>query len=206
MASTRAVSVPIEFEVYDDDFYKPCVVASGSSMEEYLAFEQQQQDKHEFHNGDIIKMPGASPLHEALIALLIATLVRQVQKHCTVYSSNLKVAIPLYKRVLYPDISVVCGNAIFEQLHGFQLTNPTLIIEVLSPSTAGYDLTDKFEYYRSLASLEELAFFAQDRPHVEHFRRNPSSGKWEVMEVQNATVELRSVQATVSFADVYTMF
>jgi Uma2 family endonuclease len=184
-----------------------CIVRTGATVEEYREFEHSSQTRHEYHNGDIIAMPGNTSFHEHLIFTIMVALGKYLAapEHW-VFGSNLKVMIPNYNRFVYPDITVVHGECVFYDAEHRELLNPTLILEVLSPSTADYDLTQKFEYYRSLASLEEIAFFAQDRPHVEHFRRNTSSGKWEVVEVQNATVELRSVQATVSFADVYTMF
>ena len=83
-----------------------------------------------------------------------------------------------------------------------QLRNPTVIIEVLSDSTAEYDLSEKFEYYRSLPSLEEIAFFAQDRPAAQLFRKN-TRGRWELIEVENGALEFASVQANVRLSDVY---
>ncbi|TAE29277.1 MAG: Uma2 family endonuclease [Candidatus Kapaibacterium sp.] len=179
------------------------IVRSGVSVEEYMEFENTTEERHEFHNGDIITMPGASPFHENLIVRLFLALGKHLaEPDYTMYSSGLKVAVPTYKRVLYPDISIVRGEPNFINEKGYQLINPTVIIEILSPSTAAYDLSDKFEYYRSLASLEEIAFFEQQSPSVRLFRLN-AHGRWEIIEIENGVVEFTSVQATISLAEIY---
>ncbi len=179
------------------------VVRSGVSVEEYMEFENASEERHEFHNGDIITMPGASPFHENLIVRLFLALGKYLaEPDYTMYSSGLKVAVPTYKRVLYPDISIVRGEPNFINDKGYQLTNPTVIIEILSPSTAAYDLSDKFEYYRSLPSLKEIAFFEQKSPSVRLFRLN-AHGRWEIIEIENGIVEFASVQVTISLAEIY---
>ena len=148
-------------------------------------------------------MPGASPFHENLIIEIALVLRSQLQKpDYTMYSSGLKVAVPTYNRVLYPDISIVRGEPEFIQNKGYQLTNPTVIIEILSPSTAAYDLSDKFEYYRSIPSLEEIVFFEQKTPSVRLFRLN-AQARWELVEPENGIIKLASVQADISLAEIY---
>jgi Uma2 family endonuclease len=179
------------------------IVRSGATVEEYMEFENTTEVRHEFHNGDIIIMPGASPFHENLVIEIALVLRTQLQKpDYTMYSSGLKVAIPTYNRILYPDISIVRGEPDFINDKGYQLTNPTVIIEILSPSTAAYDLSDKFEYYRSLPSLEEIVFFEQKSPSVRLFRLNAQT-RWELVEPENGVIELASVQANVSLAEIY---
>ncbi|MFY7999771.1 MAG: Uma2 family endonuclease [Candidatus Kapaibacteriota bacterium] len=179
------------------------VVRSGVGVEEYMEFEAMAEERHEFHNGEIIAMPGASPFHENLIIEIALVLRSQLQKpDYTMYSSGLKVAVPTYNRVLYPDISIVRGEPEFIQNKGYQLTNPTVIIEILSPSTAAYDLSDKFEYYRSIPSLEEIVFFEQKSPSVRLFRLN-AQGRWEIVDIENGIVEFASVQAKISLTEIY---
>lgn len=182
------------------------VVRSGATVEEYMEFENTTEVRHEFHNGDITIMSGASPFHENLIVRLLVAFSKHLpEPDYIMYSSSLKVAVPTYNRVLYPDISIVRGEPAFIQHHGYQLTNPTVIIEILSPSTAGYDLSDKFDYYRSIPSLEEIAFFEQQTPSVRLFRLN-AQGRWELVEPENGLIEFASVQATVSLAEIYPLF
>ncbi len=178
------------------------VVRTGASAAEYLAFENVSEERHEFHNGDIIAMPGNTGYHEELNAEIIATLLSQVRGRAKVFGSNLKTMIPTYNRFVYPDVTVVRGEVEYNDNNKRELRNPTVIIEVLSPSTAEYDLTDKFEYYRSIASLEEIAFFAQDNPKAELFRKN-AAGRWEVVEIENGVVYFTSLQASISLADIY---
>jgi len=179
------------------------VVRTGATVEDYMIFEDATKVRHEFHNGDIIIMPRASPFHERLIMRLAYILGNQLpEPEYTTYGSGLKVAVPTYNRILYPDISIVRGEPVFIQQHGYQLTNPTVIIEILSPSTAGYDLSDKFDYYRSIPSLEEIAFFEQQTPSARLFRLN-AQGRWELVEPENGLIEFASVQATVSLAEIY---
>jgi Uma2 family endonuclease len=179
------------------------VVRSGATEAEYMEFENTTEERHEFHNGDIITMPGASPFHERLVIRLGYLFSMQLpQESYTIYGSGLKIAVPTYKRILYPDISIVRGEPNFINDRGYQLINPTVIIEILSPSTAAYDLSDKFEYYRSIPSLEEVAFFDQQSPSVRLFRLN-AQARWEIVEIENGIVEFASVQATISLAEIY---
>ena len=178
------------------------VVRSGATVAEYLAFENASEERHEFHNGDIIAMPGNTGHHEEINAEIIAVLLTQVRGRAKVFSSNLKTMIPTYNRYVYPDITIVRGEPEFADPTRTELLNPTVIIEVLSPNTAEHDLTDKFEYYRSIPSLEEVAFFAQDRIHAELFRKN-AQGRWELVEIENGIVEFASVQAAVSLTEIY---
>ncbi|MFY7999770.1 MAG: Uma2 family endonuclease [Candidatus Kapaibacteriota bacterium] len=178
------------------------VVRSDATVEEYLAFENASEERHEFHNGDIIAMPGNTGYHEELNAELITLLLTQVRGRAKVFTSNLKVIVPTYNRYLYPDICIVRGLPDYRDEGHRELLNPTVIIEILSPSTAEFDLTDKFEYYRSIASLEEVAFFAQDRAHAELFRKN-ADGRWEIIDLENGIVEFASIQARISLAEIY---
>ena len=179
-----------------------CIVRTGATVEEYLAFENASEERHEFHNGDIIAMPGNTGYHEELNAELITLLLTQVRGRAKVFTSNLKVIVPTYNRYFYPDICIVRGMPDYRDEGHQELLNPTVIIEILSPSTAEFDLTDKFEYYRSIPSLEEVAFFAQDRINAELFRKN-AQGRWEIVEIENGIVEFASVQATVSLTEIY---
>jgi Uma2 family endonuclease len=189
---------PVEF-LHD----APMLVRSGATVAEYMAFEDTTETRHEFHDGDIITMPGASPFHENLIAELISILRAQLHKPAfTIYGSGLKIAVPTYNRILYPDLSIVRGEPVFESDGGYRLVNPTLVIEVLSPSTAEFDLTEKFEYYRSIASLQEIVYFEAERPFAQLFRKN-AAGRWEVIDIEGGVVELASVQASISLADLY---
>lgn len=179
------------------------IIRSGATVEEYLALEEAHNEKYEFHNGEVVSMPGGTSEHSDCIATLTALLyfVMRAQGN-RLFTSDMRVNIPTYNRFVYPDVSIVRGEPIFADTKRTQLLNPTVIIEVLSESTADYDRSEKFEYYRSIVSLEEIAFFAQDRPHAELFRKN-TNGRWELIEIENGIVEFASVQATVSLTEIY---
>jgi Uma2 family endonuclease len=179
----------------------------GASVEEYLALEEEHNAKYEFHNGEVVSMPGGTYEHSSLTARIIGLLYKHLAlsvqtEEIIVLSSDMRVNIPTYNRYVYPDITIVRGEPAFADAKRTQLLNPTVIIEVLSDSTADYDRSDKFEYYRSIASLEEVVFFAQDRAHAELFRKNVH-GRWEIVEIEHGIVELASVQANISLAEIY---
>ena len=183
------------------------IIRSGASVADYLALEEVDNEKYEFHNGEVVSMPGGTYQHSLIGSRIIGLFYKYLalstpSDEIVVLSSDMRVNIPTYNRFVYPDVSIVRGEPTFADAKRTQLLNPTVIIEVLSESTADYDRSEKFEYYRSLASLEEIAFFAQDRPHAELFRKN-TNGRWELIEIENGVVEFASVQATVSLAEIY---
>jgi Uma2 family endonuclease len=104
----------------------------------------------------------------------------------------------------YPDVTVVCGKAQFEDDHRDTLLNPTVIVEVLSASTETYDRGKKFQNYRTLASLQEYLLVAQDEYRIEHFVRQPD-GQWLLSEAKelDATLDLTSIACQLAMSDVY---
>src|SRR3989442_732099 len=150
--------------------------------EQYLALERQAETKSEYFAGEIFAMAGASPEHSIITVNLTRELSSQLlERPCQVYSSDMKVRVTedLY---VYPDVSVVCGEAQFAGEEREVLLNPTLIVEVLSPSTEAWDRGGKFEQYRQRESLQEYVLIAQGRPHVERYARQ-ADGQWLVTEV-----------------------
>lgn len=174
------------------------------TVEDYLAFERDSPEKHEFIGGEVYSMSGASREHNLIVGNTFAALHTQLRgQPCESYMADMRVRIQRYNYV-YPDITVVCGNAEIEHDVLDTLFNPTLIIEVLSSSTEKYDRGDKFEGYRTLASFQEYLLIAQDRPHIEHYVRQ-EAGIWRFTEAQGleAVIELPSIGATLALADVY---
>jgi Uma2 family endonuclease len=179
------------------------VVRSGVGVEEYLAFENASEERHEFHNGDIIAMPGNTGYHEHLMFKIMLALGKHIAApEYWIFGSNLKTMIPTYNRYVYPDVTIVRGEAAYNDAGKRELLNPTVVIEVLSPSTADFDLTRKFEYYRSIPSLEEIAYFEPERAFAQLFRKN-AQGRWEIVEIENGIVEFASVQARISLTEIY---
>lgn len=172
---------------------------------EYLAAEDKADMKHEYLRGEVFAMSGGTPEHAALTAAVIANLSRVLSgKPCRVYSSDLRVRIPETDLSTYPDVTIVCGKLETAKDDGNAAVNPTVIVEVLSPSTEGYDRGEKSAHYRRIASLKELVLVAQDRRSIEIYRRN-AQARWELAVEAGAgqRAELESVGAVLDVEALY---
>ena len=150
--------------------------------EEYIAFERKALPdseiiRHEYLNGELIAMSGASRAHN-LITINISTALhsRLRGSRCETYANEMRVSSPLTSSYFYPDVVVVCEEPRFEDDVFDTLLNPIILVEVLSPSTEAYDRGEKFAHYRQLASLQEYVLVAQDKVFVEHYRRQEKQG------------------------------
>jgi Uma2 family endonuclease len=173
--------------------------------DEYLALERRSEVKHEFIDGAMVVMSGASPVHVLIVSNLVAELHSQLKnRECSVYASDLRVKIQKSGRYTYPDVSVVCGRLELATEQQDTLLNPRVLIEVLSESTKDYDRGEKFEHYRSIPSFAEYLLVAQDRHHVEHYIRQ-GDGRWLLEETDAVadSVELESIQCRLALADIY---
>jgi Uma2 family endonuclease len=173
--------------------------------EEYLAIERQAEYKHEYIDGEMIAMPGASREHNVIVANLIIELGPQLKERpCEVYPSDMRVKIPATGSYVYPDVIVVCGEPRLEDEHLDVLLNPTVVIEVLSDSTESHDRGKKFEYYRTLESVVEYVLVAQDAYRVEKFVRQ-SASHWLFSETHGleAVIPLDSIQCHLALKEIY---
>jgi Uma2 family endonuclease len=174
------------------------------TAEEYLAFERASEEKHEFIGGHVYLMTGASRKHNLIVFNLAMTLGNQLRNRpCEAYVNDMRVRVK-GQDYTYPDVAVVCDSPAFEDADLDTLLNPTLLMEVLSPSTEQYDRGKKFESYRALGSLRDYVLISQDRPHIEHYVRQ-NEGTWLFSEVNglDASLELASVGCTLTLADIY---
>ena len=152
------------------------------SAEEYPAIERSSDFRSECIDGEMMAMATGSWEHSLIIGNALADLKQQLRGGpCKVHASDLRVQAPDGLQT-YPDVVVVCGEPAFADEHRDMVTNPKLIIEVLSPTTESYDRGRKFESYRTIPSLEEYVLVSQDRPRVERFLRQPE-GAWLFVEV-----------------------
>lgn len=175
------------------------------TVEEYLTFERSSDVKHEYVAGDVFAMAGATATHNIIVANIIASLHAQTrQRDCTVFPSDMRLKIVSYNSYTYPDVTVVCGEIRYEDEHQDTLLNPTLIVEVLSPSTEQHDRGRKSQYYRSIPSLKEYILVSQHEPHVEHFVRH-SDYQWLFTETSDlrSAVHLPAIGCTLALADIY---
>src|SRR5690606_11859443 len=149
-----------------------------------LAYERESRLKHEFNNGTILAMAGGSRRHNALASRVIAALEAARKPPCIVFSSDQKVRVLATGRTTYPDASVVCGSIEGDPADpsGVTIVNPTLLVEVLSPSTEHDDRGSKWLHYQQIASLQEYVLVSQAEARLERFRRLPS-GAWEYLDV-----------------------
>jgi Uma2 family endonuclease len=173
------------------------------TVEQYLEYERTSEEKHEYFDGQIISMAGASGNHNRIVANTIIGIGPQLRGGpCVIYASDQRVKTA--RLYAYPDISVVCGTPEYTDETPQSLLNPTLIIEVLSPSTERFDRGKKFEYYRELESLQEYVLISQDSHHLEHYVRQ-ADNQWLFSDATGleATLELPSIGCTLALADVY---
>lgn len=141
------------------------------TLEDYLALEAQGEQKHEFWDGEIIAMTGASLVHNDLQVALIALLKNALKPPCRVSGSDLRVRLST-ARYVYPDVVISCDTRIESQPGPDTLLNPCAVFEILSPSTENYDLTKKLAGYRHTPSIQDVLFVATEgSAHVQHYQR-----------------------------------
>jgi Uma2 family endonuclease len=170
---------------------------------EYLAFERKSETKHEYIDGEVFAMTGASEAHNLICASLIINIGTQLKgKGCKIYVSDMRVKID--KKYVYPDVTVVCGEAKFADDEFNILLNPTVIFEILSDTTESYDRGTKSENYRKLKSLQEYVLVAQHKPHIERYLRQ-TDGTWNLKEAKGleGSLKLTSIGCVLQLAEVY---
>jgi Uma2 family endonuclease len=146
------------------------------TADEYLAWEREQLDKHEFFLGEVFAMAGGSPRHNELCTTVASALRTALRpRGCHVLSSDQRVSFMSRTRYVYPDLSVICGALELEA--NDVLLNPQILVEVLSSSTEQYDRGLKWDGYQRLASLSDYVLVSQREPRIEHFQR-ASDGSW----------------------------
>lgn len=173
--------------------------------EEYLVAERKAETKSEFHDGELLAMAGASYAHNLIVANVIRELGVQLKSGpCAVLPSDIRVWIEACRRYVYPDVTVVCDEPEFTDADQDTLVNPTLLVEVLSEVTRNYDRGEKFECYRTLGSFSEYVLLAQDRPHCEHYVRQPDKS-WILTEESrlDVTVPLTTIGCELDLSEAY---
>ena len=142
------------------------------SLQDYFLLEETSEIRHEFLHGAIYDMTGANVRHNMIVANVISNIHAQLRgKSCTVFPSDLRIKVEATGLYTYPDISVICGDIRYADAREDTVTNPSVIIEVLSPSTENYDRGKKFQHYRTVETLSEYLVIAQDSARVEYYRR-----------------------------------
>jgi Uma2 family endonuclease len=173
--------------------------------EEYLAAERLSETRSEYLDGGVYPMTGASLNHGRIIINVATELVLQVRvRDCDVLATDMKVRLQGSRKFFYPDVCVLCSDPQFHDERKDIITNPDLVVEVLSPCTEAFDRGAKFQAYQSIESLKEYLLVAQDRPFIEQFVRS-ETGKWEYAAAigLDSSLTLPSIECTLNLAAVY---
>jgi Uma2 family endonuclease len=175
------------------------------TLEEYLEREETADERHEFLDGLIVAMAGGLSTHD-LLSVNAGALMNLATRGrpCRVHGSNLRLYIAQANVVTYPDAMVVCGPYVYERKRRDLISNPILIVEVLSRSTESYDRGKKFEYYRTVGSLREYVLVSQTEPLVERFARR-ADGRWALDDFRGLEAELPldSIEARIPLRELY---
>ncbi len=173
--------------------------------EQYVELECKAEFKSEYLSGQIFAMAGGSPKHSKIgnnIGGEMRNLLRG--KPCDVFNSDLRVTIMQTGLKTYPDVTVVCGEAHFHPLDKDSIINPTVLFEVLSPSTEAYDRGEKWAHYRQLDSLQEYVLVSQDKALVEHYvRQDDGSWKFTAASDLGDKITLPSLGCELPLAEIY---
>ena len=185
------------------------------TVEEYLEIERTAVHKSEFFDGEMFlvhppagprMMAGANRVHNVVFRNLFVKLAARLGDDgpCQLFAADQRVKIDPSGLFCYPDILIVCGEPEYAPDDPDALTNPKVVIEVLSPSTERYDRTTKFRHYAALPSVQEYVLVSQHEPLIERFVRQPD-GQWGRTEFAgpDATLALATVPAAVTLADIY---
>ena len=172
--------------------------------EEYLRLERAAETKSEFVGSEIFAMAGGSFNHSILAGKWIGELLLKLRgRNCVVFNSDARIRTPGSGSYVYPDVSVVCGKPRSHRASDDILTNPVVVIEVLSPSTADYDRGKKFELYREIASLQDYILVHTDLVHVEQFTRQPTGWLFREYRGAESAVLIESIDCDIQLGDVY---
>lgn len=173
--------------------------------EEYLFLERQSEIKHEYFDGEIFAMAGASRRHCKLSANLVRIIGNKLHEtKCNVYSNDFRVKIKETGLYTYPDVIITCGKEILEDQVKDTLLNPLIIIEILSPSTERYDRGKKFTHYRQIESLQNYVLISQEEPRIEVFQRQPND-QWLLSEKSGLenSIEIPAINYLLPLMEVY---
>jgi Uma2 family endonuclease len=175
------------------------------SQEEYLEMERASLEKHEYYQGEIFAMSGASLKHNDVFSNLFGEIQGKLKgKNCRPYGSDLRIHVPKNSLYTYPDISIICDKADLTDDKFDTATNPTVIIELLSQSTRNCDKLEKFSLYRDIDSLKEYILVDTQKIHIENYVRN-ADNTWQLTDYNAISDNLiiTAVNISVSIADIY---
>ena len=173
------------------------------TVAQYLAFDEASDIQHEFIEGELIPMPGGSGPHNLIAASTTSALsVALAERDCFIFGSQMRVQIDESK-YLFPDVSVVCGEPVYGDDNKVVLLNPTVVVEVTSPSSLSYDHVDKVGFYGAVPSIQGYLILDQERVFAEWYSRAESGWNLRQFTDPAAEIELAPLGCTLRLADVY---
>jgi Uma2 family endonuclease len=184
------------------------------TVDEYLEWEKASQEKHEFYKGEVfpmgghgelLAMSGAGKRHNKIFTNFFGELFSKLKgKACQPFGPDLRIYIPENSLFTYPDITIVCDDLISSVIDEDSIVQPTVIIEILSPSTKNYDRGEKFKLYRDIPTLKEYILVDSLSINIEAFRIN-AGGFWELEEYKSVSdeIKLNSIDIALAVADIY---
>ncbi len=174
------------------------------TIEEYFAHEERAEYRSEYYQGEIFAMAGSSLNHNQIVGNLYTALRQSVDRSCRAFATDLRLFIKGDQFFTYPDVMVICGLLRFAPGRLDTVMNPVIIMEVLSPSTESYDRGKKFEFYRSISTLQEYILVDQNRFYVERYQRQVNN-TWLLMTLDGpeSVLRLPSIDVEMTMATIY---
>jgi len=177
-------------------------VSQTITPEEYLKRENEATRKSEYFAGEIFLMAGGSPNHNRIALNVGSELNVQLRgSRCEAFNSDQRVLVKKHGLYTYPDVTVVCGPIEFDERDSDTITNPVLLVEVLSPSTENYDRGKKFELYRALETLRDYVVIHQDKMYIEYYHKG-EDGRWILNEISDTEAGANQAVLSVPVLDV----
>jgi Uma2 family endonuclease len=178
---------------------------ANATLDSYFAAEEATEGKNEYYQGEIRSMVGASTNHNRIVVSLSSALDSVLEsRHCEVFSSDVKLYVAEHDLATYPDLIIICGEPRYWAERQDTVTNPTVIMKVLSKSTRGYDTGKKFALYRALPTFQDYVLVEQERVHIDHYHKL-ADGRWllTTYEHPEAMLVLESVNAEIMLSRIY---
>ncbi len=181
------------------------ITSRQMTLEEYLEFDYNAEGRYEYFDGEVFEMSGGSPEHSLLGNRIGFLLQRElIQKNCSVYNSEVQIKVPTLLPYRYGDVSALCGQPIYEDLGNQRLlVNPTLIVEVLSPSTASYDRGEKFAEYKSIESFREYLLVEQNKKFVTLYTKHNEKFWFQSEYFESENLKLESLDIELGVDEIY---
>ncbi|MEK7724807.1 MAG: Uma2 family endonuclease [Acidobacteriota bacterium] len=172
--------------------------------EEYLALEEKAEFRSEFDDGIIVAMAGGTLNHARITNNIDRSITNKLKNTCESMTSEVKVQVHNYRKFYYPDVLVICGEPIFYEKRNDTITNPILIVEVISESTEAKDRGEKMLAYRTLESLQEYVLVSQDKAIVEQYTKTVE-GNWihKVTIGLKSKVKFESMEVEITLEEIY---